>query len=75
MLAQSDGYFLEIARELATDYPDVSFSSFIIDDFACRIITQPRNFDVVVMPNLYGDIMSDAAAGLVGGLGLAASGC
>lgn len=75
MLAQSDGYFLEIARELAKDYPDVSFSSFIIDDFACRIITQPRSFDVVVMPNLYGDIMSDAAAGLVGGLGLAASGC
>lgn len=75
MLARSDGYFVEIARDLATEYPDVELGTFIIDDFACRIITQPQSLDVVVMPNLYGDIMSDAAAGLIGGLGLAASGC
>lgn len=75
MLARSDGYFVEIARDLARDYPDVALDTFIVDDFACRIITQPQALDVVVMPNLYGDILSDAAAGLVGGLGLAASGC
>lgn len=75
MLARSDGYFVEIARDLAAAFPDVELDTFIIDDFACRIITQPQSLDVVVMPNLYGDIMSDAAAGLIGGLGLAASGC
>lgn len=46
-----------------------------VDDFANRMIVSPQKFDVVVMPNLYGDILSDAAAGLAGGLGLAASGC
>jgi isocitrate/isopropylmalate dehydrogenase len=75
MLPRSDGYFRDIATEIAGNYPDVDFETYIIDDFACRMITQPRSFDVVVMPNLYGDIMSDGAAGLVGGLGLAASGC
>ncbi len=75
MLPQTDGYFRDIALELASEYPDVEFDTFIVDDFACRIITEPRRFDVIVMPNLYGDILSDAAAGLVGGLGLAASGC
>jgi len=75
MLPGSDGYFRDIATEIAGDYPDVEFETFIIDDFACRMITHPQSLDVVVMPNLYGDIMSDGAAGLVGGLGLAASGC
>ena len=75
MLPQTDGYFRDIAAELASEYPDVEFDTFIVDDFACRIITEPQRFDVIVMPNLYGDILSDAAAGLVGGLGLAASGC
>ena len=75
MLRVSDGYFRDVALEVAKDYPDIACESFIIDDFLCRMITRPQNFDVVVMPNLYGDIMSDGAAGLVGGLGLAASGC
>lgn len=75
MLPGSDGYFRDIATEIADTYPDIEFETFIIDDFACRMITNPHSFDVVVMPNLYGDIMSDGAAGLVGGLGLAASGC
>jgi isocitrate/isopropylmalate dehydrogenase len=75
MLPGTDGYFKEIAERLAPEYPDIEFETFIIDDFACRLITQPQHFDVVVMPNLYGDIMSDAAAGLVGSLGMAASGC
>ena len=75
MLPQSDGYFLEIAKEVAADYSDVEMNHYIIDDFACRLVANPQQFDVTVMPNLYGDILSDAAAGLVGGLGMAASGC
>ena len=75
MLRGSDGFFLEVAREVAEDFPDVAFDAFIVDDFACRMIREPKRFDVVVMPNLYGDILSDAAGGLLGSLGLAASGC
>jgi isocitrate/isopropylmalate dehydrogenase len=75
MLRVSDGYFRELAQEIARDYPDVAFDTFIIDDFLCRMIAKPQHFDVIVMPNLYGDIMSDGAAGLIGGLGLAPSGC
>lgn len=75
MLPKSDGYFKEIAVELSRDYPEIEFESFIIDDFGHRMVSQADALDVVVMPNLYGDIMSDTAAGLVGGLGLAASGC
>ena len=75
MLRVTDGLFLEVAREVASDYADVTFESYIVDDFACRMIREPREFDVVVMPNQYGDILSDAAGGLLGSLGLAASGC
>jgi isocitrate/isopropylmalate dehydrogenase len=75
MLPRTDGYFLDIARDLAQTFDDVSFNHYIVDDFACRLVSKPQQFDVVVMPNLYGDILSDAAAGLVGGLGLAPSGC
>ena len=75
MLRGTDGFFLEVAREVAAGYPDVAFESFIVDDFACRMIREPQRFDVVVMPNQYGDILSDAAGGLLGSLGLAASGC
>lgn len=75
MLPRSDGYFLDIAREISNSYTDVTFNHYIVDDFACRLVSHPQQFDVVVMPNLYGDILSDAAAGLVGGLGLAPSGC
>ena len=75
MLRATDGLFLEVASDLAADYPGVEFESFIVDDFACRMIREPQKYDVVVMPNQYGDILSDAAGGLVGSLGLAASGC
>jgi isocitrate/isopropylmalate dehydrogenase len=75
MLPKSDGYFREIGEEIASEYPDVAFETLLVDDFACRMVRDPQQFDVVVMPNLYGDILSDAAAGLVGGLGMAASGC
>jgi isocitrate/isopropylmalate dehydrogenase len=75
MLPRSDGLFRDVAIELAAEYPDVEFESFIIDDFGQRLVTRAHALDVVVMPNLYGDILSDTAAGLVGGLGLAPSGC
>ncbi len=75
MLRESDGFFLEVAKEVAETNRDVEFDHFIVDDFACRMIREPQRFDVVVMPNLYGDVLSDAAGGLLGSLGLAASGC
>ncbi len=75
MLPGSDGYFREVALSVAKEYPDVPVSSYIIDDFARRLIAEPAALDVVLLPNLYGDVMSDAAAGLIGGLGLAPSGC
>jgi isocitrate/isopropylmalate dehydrogenase len=75
MLPKTDGLFREIGYAVADDYPEIEFECFIVDDFACRLVREAQHFDVVVMPNLYGDILSDAAAGLVGGLGLAASGC
>lgn len=75
MLHVSDGYFRNIAKDIAAEYPDIELDTYIIDDFLCRMISRPHDFDVIVMPNLYGDIMSDGAAGLIGGLGLAPSGC
>ncbi len=75
MLPRSDGFFLEVARAVAGDYPDIEFESYIVDDFARRLVAVPEELDVVVLPNLYGDVLSDAAAGLLGGLGLAPSGC
>jgi isocitrate/isopropylmalate dehydrogenase len=75
MLPRTDGLFREVAARVAAAHPDVAFETFIIDDFARRLVAAPQELDVVVLPNLYGDILSDAAAGLLGGLGLAPSGC
>ncbi len=75
MLFRSDGFFKEVAQKIAGDYPDIEFESLIVDDFAHRLAANPQQFDVAVMPNLYGDILSDMAGGLIGGLGLAPSGC
>jgi 3-isopropylmalate dehydrogenase len=75
MLPQTDGLFLEVGREVAGSYPDIEFDHYIVDDFARRMVAMPDRLDVVVLPNLYGDILSDLAAGLIGGLGVAASGC
>ena len=75
MLPRSDGFFREIAIEIAKEYEEIEFQSLIVDDFAHRLVAHPHDFDVVVTPNLYGDILSDAASGLLGGLGVAASGC
>ena len=67
----SDGLFLEAAREVARAYPDVTFEDRIIDNLAMQLVQRPEDHDVLVLPNLYGDIVSDLAAGLVGGLGVA----
>ena len=75
MLPLSDGLFREVALRLAPEYPDIGFESKLIDDFAHRLVARPHELDVVVLPNLYDDILSDAAAALAGGLGVAASGC
>ncbi len=75
MLSHSDGLFRQVAGRVAEDYPDIEYENFIVDDFAHRMIARPGELDVVVLPNLYGDILSDAAAALIGGLGLAPSGC
>jgi isocitrate/isopropylmalate dehydrogenase len=75
MLRDADGFFRQVVEETAAKYPEIKYEQFIVDDFARRIVASPHELDVVVMPNLYGDILSDAAAGLVGGLGLAPSGC
>ena len=69
----TDGMFLDIAREVATEYPSIQFDEKIVDAMAMRLVTDPENFDVIVTSNLYGDILSDLCAGLVGGLGLAPS--
>ena len=75
VLAKSDGWFVEIAAEVAAGYSDIEFESFIADDFARRLVASPHDLDVVLLPNLYGDIFSDEGAGTIGGLGLAPSGC
>jgi isocitrate/isopropylmalate dehydrogenase len=75
MLPRSDGLFRSVAERVAGDYPEIEFRSLIVDDLAHQLVARPEDFDVVVLPNLYGDVLSDAAAGLVGGLGLAPSGC
>lgn len=75
MLPRSDGLFRSVAERIAGEFPEIEFRSLIIDDLAHQLVATPGDFDVVILPNLYGDILSDAAAGLVGGLGLAPSGC
>lgn len=75
MLRVSDGYFREIAAEVAEEFPDIEYENYIVDDFAHRMVRDPGSLDVAVLANLYGDILSDAAAGMIGGLGLAPSGC
>ena len=71
ILKFTDGLFLEVAREVARSYPDVEFDDRIIDDLCAQLVQRPHQFDVLVLPNLYGDIISDLCAGLVGGLGVA----
>jgi isocitrate dehydrogenase (NAD+) len=67
----TDGLFLSVAEEIAKEHPDIQFNDRIVDNMSMQLVQNPREYDVIVMPNLYGDILSDLAAGLVGGLGLA----
>lgn len=67
----SDGLFLEVSREVAKKYPDIEFNDRIVDNMCMQLVQNPQDYDVLVLPNLYGDIVSDLCAGLVGGLGVA----
>ena len=67
----SDGLFLSVAREIAKEYTDIEFQEALIDNLCMQLVRRPQEFDVIVAPNLYGDIISDLCAGLVGGLGVA----
>lgn len=67
----SDGLFLESARSVAGEYPDIEFEDMIVDAMCMKLVQAPENYDILVLPNLYGDIVSDLCAGLVGGLGVA----
>lgn len=71
ILKFSDGLFLEVARDIAKDYPDLEFEDRIVDNMCMQLVQKPHLYDVIVAPNLYGDILSDLCAGLIGGLGVA----
>jgi len=66
----ADGLFLEAVRSVAAQYPDIAYNEFIVDNMCMQLVMYPEKYDVLVTENLYGDILSDLAAGLVGGLGL-----
>jgi isocitrate dehydrogenase (NAD+) len=70
----SDGLFLRCCRETAEKFPEIKFEEKYLDTVCLNMVQDPRQYDVLVMPNLYGDILSDMCAGLVGGLGLTPSG-
>jgi isocitrate dehydrogenase (NAD+) len=67
----SDGLFLSIAQEVSKEYPDIQFEDRIVDNMCMQLVQKPEMYDVLVLPNLYGDIISDLSAGLIGGLGVA----
>jgi len=67
----TDGLFLEVSRQVAGGYPDIEFEDRIVDNMCMQLVQKPELYDVLVTPNLYGDILSDLCAGLVGGLGVA----
>ncbi|TWH81781.1 isocitrate/isopropylmalate dehydrogenase family protein [Sedimentibacter saalensis] len=69
----SDGLFLESGRTVSKNYPDIKFEDVIVDAMSMKLVMKPQDYQVIVAPNLYGDILSDMAAGLVGGLGMAPS--
>jgi len=71
IMKHTDGLWLEVARQVARAYPDVEFEDRIVDNMCMQLIQKPELYDVLVLPNLYGDILSDLCAGLVGGLGVA----
>ena len=70
----SDGLFLEAARKVAKNYPEIEYEERLVDNMCMQLVQKPELYDVLVLPNMYGDIVSDLAAGLVGGLGVAPGG-
>lgn len=74
IMKYSDGLFLHVAQEVARDYPEIEFNDRIVDNMCMQLMQKPEQYDVMVMPNLYGDIVSDMVAGMVGGLGVAPGG-
>jgi isocitrate dehydrogenase (NAD+) len=71
IMKYSDGLWLDVSRDVAKQYPDVEFEDRIVDNMCMQLIQKPELYDVIVLPNLYGDIISDLCAGLAGGLGVA----
>src|SRR5688500_18319406 len=67
----SDGLYLRVAREVAAENPDIVFDDRIVDNMCMQLVQRPEEYDVLVLPNLYGDVLSDLAAGMIGGLGIA----
>ena len=67
----SDGLFLDSARKIAKNYPQIEFKEILVDNCCMQLVQNPNQFDVLLLPNLYGDIVSDLCAGLIGGLGIA----
>jgi isocitrate dehydrogenase (NAD+) len=71
IMKHTDGLFYAVAREVAKEYDDVTYDEYLVDNMCMQLVQKPENFDVLLLPNLYGDILSDLGAGLVGGLGVA----
>jgi isocitrate/isopropylmalate dehydrogenase len=75
MLEQTDGLFKSVVESVVKQHPELQYDHFIVDDAARRLVASPEQFDVIILPNLYGDILSDVGAGTIGGLGLTPSAC
>ncbi len=71
IMKHTDGLFYAVSREVAKEYPEIEYDEYLVDNMSMQLVQKPENFDVLLLPNLYGDIISDLAAGLVGGLGVA----
>ncbi|HEY2412724.1 MAG TPA: isocitrate/isopropylmalate family dehydrogenase, partial [Pirellulaceae bacterium] len=71
IMKMTDGLFLKCCRAVAAEYPEIAYTELIVDNACMQLVMRPETFDVLVLPNLYGDIISDLGAGLVGGLGVA----
>jgi len=71
IMKHTDGLFLHVAQDVAREYPDIEFEDRIVDNMCMQLVQKPELYDMLVLPNLYGDIVSDLGAGLIGGLGLA----
>jgi isocitrate dehydrogenase (NAD+) len=71
IMKHTDGLFLAVARQVAQEYPDIEFEDRIVDNMCMQLVLRPKEYDILCCPNLYGDIISDLGAGMIGGLGLA----